>query len=150
MGEATSQSDLRLQISRTFAASRERTFRAWTEREALLEWHAPADVKVGLCEVDLRPGGRWRVHMQAPDGAEYRVSGVYRVIDPPERLVFTWRWDTDPENEETLVTVEFRDRAGETEVVLTHEGFPSEESRSRHEQGWTAQLPNLATYLTRA
>lgn len=143
MGEAAKGSDVRLELRRTFEAPRERVFRAWTERQALLEWYAPAEATVALCEVDVRPGGRWRVHMRSPEGEEYRVSGEYRAVEPPDRIAFTWRWDTDPEDQETLVTVEFHERDGRTDVVLTHEGLPSDESRAKHEQGWSALLAKL-------
>lgn len=44
---------------------------------------------------------------------------------------------------ETLVTVEFRDRGGATELVLTHEAFPNAQARDGHEQGWTSYLGRL-------
>ena len=67
-----------------------------------------------------------------------------RQVRPPERLVYTWAWEgPSPEPNETVVTVEFHDREGATEVVLMHEGFSSEESRGAHEHGWHAVLDNL-------
>jgi len=39
---------------------------------------------------------------------------VYRVVEPPKRLVYTWRWENEPDAPETLVTVEFRDRGVST------------------------------------
>ncbi|MGH7699802.1 MAG: SRPBCC family protein [Gemmatimonadales bacterium] len=53
-------------------------------------------------------------------------------------LVYTWFWETNVNMGETLVTVEFRDLGGRTEVVLTHELFPTEEDRENHEAGWAA------------
>lgn len=48
---------------------------------------------------------------------------------------------------ETLVTVEFRDLGGRTEVVLTHEMLPSEKSRDEHHKGWNGCLDRLARFL---
>lgn len=140
-------SNITLEVRRTFAATRERVFRAWTTPEELRRWHAPPPLETPVAEVDLRVGGAYRVHMRAPDGAEYRVTGVYREVDPPTRLVYTWRWDTDPPSAETLVTVTFVDRGAQTEVVLRHERFPTTDARTRHEQGWHGCLGKLGQVL---
>ena len=87
--------------------------------------------------------------MREPNGSEHRVFGVYREVDPPRRLVYTWSWENDPEIVESVVTVEFHERGNATEVVLRHEGFPTKESRDRHETGWGGCLKKLATVVTR-
>lgn len=66
------------------------------------------------------------------------------MLDPPRKLVYTWLWETDLEVAETLVTVEFHDRGGSTGIVLTHELFPNDEARGRHEMGWTGCFDKLA------
>jgi uncharacterized protein YndB with AHSA1/START domain len=60
--------------------------------------------------------------MRGPDGTDMRVGGVYRAIERPSRLVYTWRWEESPMND-SLVTVEFFDRGKATEVLLRHEGL---------------------------
>jgi uncharacterized protein YndB with AHSA1/START domain len=95
-------------------------------------------------EVDLRVGGRYRIAMEGPDGAVHVVSGAYREIDPPRRLVYTWQWENSPRFPETQVTVEFRARAdGGTDLVLVHEGLPDEDSYARHAHGWDGCLAKL-------
>jgi uncharacterized protein YndB with AHSA1/START domain len=141
------QRSLTLKLRRTFAASRERVFRAWTTPEEMKKWKAPGPMTTPLAEVDLRVGGRYRVHMREPDGALHRLVGVYREVDPPRKLVYTWSWEESPEQGETLVTVEFLDRDGATEVVLTQELFPSDDVRSRHEHGWAGCFDKLAQAL---
>jgi uncharacterized protein YndB with AHSA1/START domain len=74
------------------------------------------------------------------------MSGVFREVKSPERLVFTWMTgscDAEMARAETLVTVEFTAQAGGTLVQLTHEGFPSEEVREKHNYGWTASFDKL-------
>jgi uncharacterized protein YndB with AHSA1/START domain len=127
---------LTLRLTRTFPAPCEKVFRAWTDPNALKRWAAPGERTAPVVEVDLRPGGRYRIDMRAPDGSVDRVTGVYRTVDPPHRLVYTWYWETKPEMGETLVTVEFQAQAGATQVTLTHERFPNNEVRDRHEHGW--------------
>jgi uncharacterized protein YndB with AHSA1/START domain len=138
-----------LRLTRTFAAPREKVFRAWTEPQALKKWWGPHGYETPSAEVDLRVGGRYRFGMRKlPDGEIFYLSGVYREVSPPERLVYTWLWERqDVDFGETLVTVEFLDRGGETEVVLTHELFPNAEERDRHNQGWNSTLDRLGAVL---
>ncbi|HEX9705438.1 MAG TPA: SRPBCC domain-containing protein [Gemmatimonadales bacterium] len=145
---ATKQgSPVTLRLRRTFQAPRERVFRAWTEPSVMVRWKAPGEGTVPLAEVDLRVGGAYRVHMRGPDGTEYHLKGTYRVVDPPKKLVYTWLWETNPEMGETVVTVEFRDVGGSTELVLTHELFPTDDDRKQHETGWTSCFEKLAQTL---
>ncbi|HEY2377849.1 MAG TPA: SRPBCC domain-containing protein [Gemmatimonadaceae bacterium] len=136
-----------LEIRRTIPAPRERVFEAWTQAKELDRWSAPSPM-TPTAEVDLRVGGRYRIVMRGPDGAEHRVGGVYRTIDRPSRLVYTWKWEDSP-MPDSVVTVEFHERGKETEVVLRHEGLTDSESRGRHEHGWNACLDNLVTIMTR-
>ena len=133
-----------LRITRTFAAPREKVFRAWTDAEELARWWGPKGFTVPLCELDPRPGGTLQTTMRAPDGEEFNLRGVYREVSPPSRLVFTWIWqEGEMKGVETLLTVEFRDLGGATELVLTHEGFPGAAVRERHDQGWSSSLDCL-------
>lgn len=132
-----------LRVERRFQAPPERVFQAWTTAEALSRWSSP-DEEPAQVELDLRVGGRYRMAMTAPDGATHRVVGVYREIDAPRRLVYTWRWETIPDFPETVVTVEFRERVdGGTDLLLVHEGLPDSPSGRRHETGWIASLDKL-------
>ena len=144
--EAT-RSQHSLEIRRTFSAPRDRVFNAWTRPEELKKWSAPGPMKTPLAEVDLKIGGRYRMVMRGPDGEEHRVSGVYKQVDPPKRLVYTWKWEQPPDAPETTVTVEFHDLGSRTEVVLRQEGFRSIDEQGRHEQGWNGCLDKLASAL---
>src|SRR6185503_8873889 len=126
----------------------QRVFDAWTRPEALKSWAAPGAMTAPVVEVDLRVGGGYRIHMSAPDGKEHRVIGVYREVDPPRRLVYTWTWETMPDVTDSVVTVEFHNRGAGTEVVLRHEGLPSEERRARHEAGWIGCMTKFETVVT--
>jgi uncharacterized protein YndB with AHSA1/START domain len=133
-----------LRVERRFAAPPERLFAAWSTAEGLNRWSAPGEARP-TAEVDLRVGGRYRIVMEAPDGARHVVGGVYREIDPPRRLVYTWQWESIPGFPETRVTVEFSARAdGGTDLVLVHEGLPDEGSRERHAHGWDGCFAKLA------
>jgi len=139
----------KLEVRRTIRAAQKRVFDAWTKPEELKRWHAPGPMTVSLAEIDLRPGGKYRIHMRAPDGAEHKVSGVYKEVDPPNRVVYTWGWDGDHPVKNSTVTVEFLDRGDTTEVVLTHEGFPAGDEQANHEKGWIAILDKLEAEFSR-
>lgn len=138
---------LRLRLERRIPAERERVFEAWTRPELLRLWSAPEGMTVGEGEVDLRPGGRWRVVMLGEDGARHEAFGTYREVSPPERLVYTHAWVRDDlpsgSSPETVLTVEFREEDGGTRVVLTQEGFESAGSRDGHVEGWSSCLNRL-------
>src|ERR1700675_532832 len=107
-----------LQMRRTFAAPRQRVFRAWTDAKELARWFAPSpDYSTVVPELDLRVGGKYRLEIHHKGGNVHRVGGTYREIQPPEKLVFTWRPDGDPWPEDSLVTVEFHDLGNSTEVT---------------------------------
>lgn len=138
-----------LRISRRIEADPETVFRAWTDPLEMREWYCPEGGTVDDVQADLTIGGRYTVAMRMPDGVHV-ATGVYREIEPPRRLVFTWRWEAGdgPKEGETLVTVELRERDGATELVLTHERFADAEARDGHEQGWTSALNRLEAHLT--
>jgi uncharacterized protein YndB with AHSA1/START domain len=139
----TTETAASLRLSRTIAASPEEVFRAWTDPAEMKEWYCPEGGTVDAAEVDLAVGGRFRVAMRMPDGVHV-AYGVYREIEPPRKLVFTWQWESDESRGgETLVTLEFKERDGSTELVLTHERFATAESRDGHEQGWASALNKL-------
>ena len=133
-----------LRVSRIIRADPDTLFRAWTDPQQLLHWWRQESDgwTFAGASIDLRIGGHYRLGMTGPDGKTHVAVGVYRDVQRPVRLVFTWDWE-EPTNRvgDTLVTVEFKD-AGDnrTEVVLTHERFAEAARMGRHEQGWTELL----------
>ena len=99
-------------------------------------------MQITVAESDLKVGGRYRIVMRDSDGKENRVGGVYREIDPGRRLSFTWAWESAPE-QETLVTIELRQKGAGTEMTLTHTKFADAASRDLHEQGWEGCVGQL-------
>jgi uncharacterized protein YndB with AHSA1/START domain len=127
-------------VRRTIAAPAEDLFDAFLDPEALATWMRPGTIMSTVAKVEPRVGGSYEITMQAQSGP-LKHTGVYRVIDRPKRLVFTWH-SPGTEEKETLVTVDFV-RAGKgTEVVVTHEQLP-ESARPSHANGWTSGLQHL-------
>ena len=148
MAQAQPSQETTLQLKYTFAAPRDRVFRAWTDPRELAKWFGPSpDYSTVVPEFDFRVGGRYRLEMHHKGGNVHKLTGVYREIKPPERVVFTWRWEQDPTAHESVVSVEFRDLGPSTEMTLTHENLPSAPERDKHRQGWDGCLAQLSKLL---
>jgi uncharacterized protein YndB with AHSA1/START domain len=135
-----------LRLERLIAAPPERVFELWTEPELLIKWWGPDGVDIPAHALDVRPGGHWRTTMRSPEGNLHHVSGIYRAIDKPRRLVFTWAWDDDNgvRGHETEVTVTFEPAPGGTRLVLQQQRFQNKEARDRHQHGWLSSFECLA------
>jgi uncharacterized protein YndB with AHSA1/START domain len=76
-------------FTRILNAPRKLVFKAWTDPKHLAQWWGPHGMTNPVCDVDLRPGGTFRIVMRSADGVDYPCGGVYREIARPDRLVFT-------------------------------------------------------------
>ncbi|MCH8350303.1 MAG: SRPBCC domain-containing protein [Chloroflexi bacterium] len=155
MTRSAPETGISLKVTKTIKASRERVFAAWTQPEMLHQWWgAHESFSAPIAEVDLKVGGKYRFGMLEPGkDAPYVSYGTYREVTPPEKLVFTWAFEKMPGDDadfvpaETLVTVEFIDKDGATEVVLTHERFPDDHMRDEHQAGWDGCLDGLERFF---
>jgi uncharacterized protein YndB with AHSA1/START domain len=134
-----------LQLTRDLPAPPQRVWRALTDPAALAGWFWPAASFGTTVEVDARPGGRYRIIGRT---AGIGISGEYVKVDPPHQLVFTWRWDGEPD--ETLVTIMLAETPGGCTLRLVHEGFADESDRDGNAQGWSDCLDRLPAWLTAA
>jgi len=136
-----------LVMKRTFPASCEKLFAMWTSEELLKQWFCPGeDMTIPLAETDPREGGNYRIVMQNNEGETYSPSGVYEKVVPNKQLIFSWKW-ADSELV-TRVILDFHAlNESETELTLTHDGFPEIAIRDRHNEGWEGCLSRLADAL---
>lgn len=130
-----------LRIESQIKAPRAKVYEAWTNPAILAKWFAPGPRTPDPEELDVRPGGKYRIVMKGAEDSPVAV-GEYREVVAGEKLVFTWGWDGDP-SQPTLVTVTFADKAGGTEVVLVHERFPNADTCEHHRMGWQAIMDKL-------
>ncbi|WP_420345199.1 SRPBCC family protein [Pelagibius sp.] len=131
MSQAVAE-DLRSVVLRyRFNASVEELFAAWTDPEMLAEWWGPEGFRSEVLVMELHPGGRFEIEMTAEDGEASRITGVYREISPPTRLVFEITEhctkdlppEVEPQIAPTPVTVEFISHGDQSEIVLTQDGL---------------------------
>jgi uncharacterized protein YndB with AHSA1/START domain len=137
-------------ITRTFAASRELVFAAWTEPRQFAAWWGGSAVEVPAdsVEMDVRAGGSWKATMVLPDGSP-RIDwrGEYLEVDPPERLVLTLADESSGDARET-VTVMLTEVEGGTRMVC-HQGggnlTPDQYEQTR--QGYQAFFDAMAAIV---
>jgi uncharacterized protein YndB with AHSA1/START domain len=135
-----------LTLKRRLKAPPAKVFAAWTDPEKMKRWMGPGEITAMRAVSDTRVGGRYRIVMQAPNGEEYDVGGVYREVVAGEKLVFTWAWKSAPERE-SLVTLLLKPDGDGTLLTLTHEQFSDEDTRNGHEQGWNSSLDKLEKFV---
>ncbi|MHA1548135.1 MAG: SRPBCC family protein [Alphaproteobacteria bacterium] len=141
--------DRTLVVERVFRASPERVFQAWTDPAILARWWGPEGMSIPECEMDVRPGGAWSTVMANDEGMRLTVSGVYREITPPERLVMTWGWHQEDgsRGHETEIEVTLEDAPEGTRMRLVQSVFTSLEDRDNHNQGWQSTFNKLDLVL---
>jgi len=146
---------LEMSLTRRVSAPLEIVFRAWTDARQLAEWWGPKGFTNPVCEADARAGGAIRIHMRAPDGVVYPMTGRYVEIDRPHRLVFTTA-ALDGEGRpmfEVRNTVTFTAVAGGTEIALVAEVTSTTPSVPQYlsgmSMGWSQSLDRLGALVAR-
>ena len=135
----------RMSVRRKMPAPREVVYEAWIDPQGIREWMCPGDAVSAQAALDVRVGGSYRIVMKAPD-RDHVHTGIYQVVDPPSKLVFTWTQEGS--EGETLVTVEFLEQGHESELVLTHERFAKADTAKCYESGWGTIAEKFSAYLS--
>lgn len=136
-----------LTTRRLIAASPERLFEIWTDPSQIQNWWGPSGVDCPFAEVDLREGGKYRIANRLDDGSVIWITGEFEAVEPPNRLIYTWRTDRTPDSIER-VTVQFTRRGDQTEVSVVHQLIEDEETLQSHESGWQGCLDGLSEYVS--
>lgn len=81
---------LDLVLERVVNIPPELVWQSWTSPEHLKQWFCPRPWSVAECEIDLRPGGRFRTVMRSPEGELLpEGDGCYLEVVQNRRLVWT-------------------------------------------------------------
>jgi uncharacterized protein YndB with AHSA1/START domain len=144
-----SRDGLVLRLARVLPAPRRGVYRAMSDAGELGKWWGPCGFTTPRLDFVPEVGRAYRIAMQPPDGDLFYLAGEFREVDPPERLVYTFRWeDPTPDDRETVVTLSLRDVGERTEVDFTQEAFATEERRALHERGWSDSFEKLERLLS--
>ena len=120
--KVTTPSDREILITRTFNAPRELVWKTLSDPELLKRWlFGPPGWTMTTCEEDQRPGGSFRWAWSGPDNAEMVMSGVYREVVPPERVVRTERFEIGcpPQDGEQVATMVLAEQNDKTLLTLS-------------------------------
>ncbi|MEY2536546.1 MAG: hypothetical protein QOG67_286 [Verrucomicrobiota bacterium] len=153
-------------ISRTFDAPRELVWKAWTERERLMQWFGPKGFTMPVAKLDFRPGGTLHYCLRSPDGKDMWGKFVYREIVPMERIVLVNSFSDEKGNLtrhplspawplEMLTDTAFTEENGKTTVTLRwrplnatpEERITFDGAHDGMRQGWTGTFDQLTEYL---
>jgi len=144
--------DREIVITREFDAAREVVFEAWTQPEQLVRWWGPRGFTTTIHEMDVRPGGVWRLTMRGPDGRDYNNRIVFVEVVKPERLVYRHAPEKGSEPVSFETTVTFVAEGSKTRVTM-RQLFPSDVARDhvvktyRALEGAGQTLGRLAEHL---
>jgi uncharacterized protein YndB with AHSA1/START domain len=128
----TTPSDCEIVLTRTFNAPRRLVWDAVTKAEHVRRWYSCSAVTFATCEIDLRVGGAYRYTMRGPDGVDHTMTGIYREIVAPERIVHTERYETAGfTSADALVTMTLSEQGGKTRLqsIVLH---ANRDSRDGH------------------
>ncbi len=114
-------------------------FDRWVVPEQLTQWWPP------IAEVDPMQGGSYHFFWPAQN---WHLRGRFAEFQPGNRLTYTWRWDHDPHDAETIVDAHFDALpTGGTALTVTHGPYPDTEAgrerRQEHLDGWMYFLGRL-------
>ena len=115
-------------LTRTLDAPRELVYRVWTQPQHVAQWWGPRGFTSTIQEMDVRPGGVWRLVMHGPDGTDYDNKIVFVDVVPPERLVYNHGDGSDNDPYQFVVTITFEEVGGKTRLTM-HSLFATQEAR---------------------
>jgi uncharacterized protein YndB with AHSA1/START domain len=143
-------SEREIVMTREFDAPRELVFEAHSSCEHMSRWWGPRKYEFASCEIDFRPGGKWRIVHRGPDGEEYAFHGEYREILRPERIVWTFEFEGFP-GSVSVETMTLEEHDGKSTFTATSV-YDTVEQRdqmlqSGMEEGATESMERLDEYL---
>lgn len=137
-----------LLIQREFNAPVALVFRLWQSRDHMLRWWGPEQFTAIELDWELTPGRPWRGAMTSKQYGVSRFHGVIRDVEANKRIVFTFQWAADSGlDRETLVTVTFAEKDGQTVQTFHQVPFSSEAIRDSHVGGWNSLFNKQQIYV---
>ena len=113
-----SRSDRELVLTRVFDAPPDLVFDVWTNPQHVAQWWGPYGFTTTISEMNVEPGGDWRLVMHGPDGRDYRNHLVFLEVDRPAKLVYKHQPEPGTEPVSFQTTVTFENESGQTRVTM--------------------------------
>jgi uncharacterized protein YndB with AHSA1/START domain len=145
MSEPTSE--LSLELDQLIDARPATVFRLLTEPDLYARWFGPDGATTSVEQMEVTLGGRLELKIAFPGtDLEVGIEGFYEVIEPPVRLVHTWR--SMDEDLVTTVAFDIEPQGERTRLRVTHRGFVDPVDLEQNQGGWTDHLSKLGTIAT--
>ena len=156
MENSTQQTHKTISVKRTFNLPLSTVWKAWTEAESMKKWWGPKEYNCPDCSIDFKVGGKILASMEDEDGKKVWSTGTYKEIIPMKKIVNTDSFADEKGNVvpashygmkgdwglELLITTEFEEVDGKTNVVLRHEGLPAQMSEECI-KGWQSSFDKI-------
>ena len=145
-----------LTFTRTFDAPRALVFKVWTDPYHVAQWWGPHGLTIPVSKVDARVGGRFEVHMQAPDGRVFPSVGTFHELTPYDRIVFDSNLVDAAGNRliEVVNTITLEEAGADTRMTLHIKVLAAVPevagSLATMERGWSESLERLEAEIVRA
>jgi uncharacterized protein YndB with AHSA1/START domain len=135
------------EVRHRFAAPPDKVFSAFADAALVSRWLTPSpDVALDVLQFDFRAGGSYRFAYHVPGKGTMCVNGVYRRIEPPSAIVFTWNIEPPDEHAgiRSEVAVTFTADGSGTRLVIRHAQLTQAGAAERHTEGWRGALHHLS------
>lgn len=140
---------LSLELTRIVPAARDRVIDCFVDPAKLAQWWGPRGFSIPTVDFAPRVGATYEIEMRPAQGGAFHLTGTFREVDLPARLVFSFEWlPADPDDLETVADLSFTPLADATEVVLVQRPFKTEERRILHREGWTESFDKLVRLVS--
>ena len=136
-----------LTIKRVLKATQQEVFDAWTNPDKMRMWLSPENLTVKDATSENKVGGAYMVAMHdATKDQIHKATGVFKSFEEGKSFSATWNWEGM--NGETLLSIDLKPVSDtQTEITLTHSGFPVQEAADEHEKGWESTLNNFEKHF---
>jgi uncharacterized protein YndB with AHSA1/START domain len=139
------------EVRRRLTAPPAKVFAAFADPSLVSRWLTPSpEVALSVLQFEFRVGGAYRFAYHVPGGTTMFVNGLYRTIDPPSTLVFSWNIEPPDEHAglRSEVTVTLAPDGAGTHLLIRHTQLTLPGAAERHAQGWLGAVDLLVALLT--
>lgn len=121
--------DREIVLARVIEAPRSVAYAAWADPDQIQKWFGPEGMTIETREIELRPGGRWRFDMVAPDGFRYSNRMVFLRMEAPSLIEVEHGSDQDDDPGRFRMAVTFDEQGNGKTVVTLRQMHPSKAQR---------------------
>ncbi|MFO1183306.1 MAG: SRPBCC domain-containing protein [Bauldia sp.] len=139
-----------IELVRRLAAEPEAVFAAFADPALVSRWLKPVrEVRLEVLAFDFRPGGAYRLAYHVPDGSLMHVNGVFREIEPPKIVAFSWNIEPPDEHAgvRSEVRAEIAPAPGGSDLLIRHAQLDRPGASERHAAGWEGAAVLLAAVV---